>query len=244
MRMAVPRDGGNTHVLESMILAFLLLGAAYTVATLGGNARDTARPRAQLDNLAHDALTVLAGTRDANGTTLDTAITEALHCQRDATPDTTSCDGRRGQNLSLRVQYSLPTVAGYAIMLSNGMKASDVYRSLQPPGEAVAQRIDFVAHVAGVADNAARPFQHALALRRETLEARAAPHQQHAHLLLDLLHPGRQSRLGHAAGLGSAAEVFFTGQSQQEFELVDHGICFWVNYLGQFISFYWSKNRP
>ena len=85
------------------------------------------------------------------------------------------------------------------------------------------QRIDLLAHVAGVADNAPRPFQDAVAFGRETLETRAAPDQQNAHLLLDLLHPGRQGRLGDAAGLGGAAEMRLAGQRQQEFEFVDHG---------------------
>ena len=86
----------------------------------------------------------------------------------------------------------------------------------------MAQRIDLLAHVAGVADDAPRPVQHPFALGREALKARAAPHQQDAHLFLDLLHPGRQSRLGNAARLGSAAEMLLTGQRQQEFEFVNH----------------------
>ena len=77
------------------------------------------------------------------------------------------------------------------------------------------------AHRARVADDAARPVEHPLALRREALEARAAIDQQHAHLLLELLDAGRQGRLGHAAGLGGAAEMLFAGQRQQEIELVD-----------------------
>ena len=81
----------------------------------------------------------------------------------------------------------------------------------QPPGQAVAQRIDLLAHGAGVADDAARPVEHALALRREALEARAAVDQQHAHLLFELLDAGRQRRLGHAAGLGGAAEMLSRG---------------------------------
>ena len=58
----------------------------------------------------------------------------------------------------------------------------------------------------------------------EALEARAAVHQQHAHLLFELLHAGRQRRLGDAAGLGGAAEMLLAGQRQDEIELVDHAI--------------------
>ena len=77
------------------------------------------------------------------------------------------------------------------------------------------------AHRARVADDAARPVEHALAFRREALEARAAVDQQHAHRLLELLDSGRQRRLGDAAGLGGAAEMLLAGQRQEEFELID-----------------------
>ena len=93
----------------------------------------------------------------------------------------------------------------------------------QPPRQAVTQRVDLLAHGAAVADDPARPIQHALALRREALESRAAVHQQHAHLLLELLHARGQRRLRHAAGLRCTAEVLFAGEGQDEFELVDHG---------------------
>ena len=86
------------------------------------------------------------------------------------------------------------------------------------------ERIDLLAHRAGVADDAPGPFEHAFAFRGEALEARAAIHQQHAHLFFELLHAGRQGRLGHSAGLGGAAEVLLAGQRQDEIELVDH---FW-----------------
>ena len=46
--------------------------------------------------------------------------------------------------------------------------------------------------------------------------------QQHAHLLFELLHAGRERRLRHAAGLGGAAEMPFARQRQDEVELVDH----------------------
>ena len=36
--------------------------------------------------------------------------------------------------------------------------------------------------------------------------------------------PADKRRLGHAAGLGGAAEMLFAGQREEEFELVDHRI--------------------
>jgi hypothetical protein len=53
----------------------------------------------------------------------------------------------------------------------------------------VTQRVDFLAHGAGVADDAPRPVEHALTLRGEALKARAAVDQQHAHLFFEVLHP-------------------------------------------------------
>jgi hypothetical protein len=86
----------------------------------------------------------------------------------------------------------------------------------------VPQRVDLLAHRAAVADDAARPVEHALAFRGEAAEARAAVDQQHAHLLLELFDPRRQGRLRHPAGLRRAAEVPFPGERQDEVEFVDH----------------------
>ena len=90
-------------------------------------------------------------------------------------------------------------------------------------GQAVARRAHLLAHGAGVADDAARPDQHLLALRRQPLEARAAQHQHDAELVFKLLDRRRQRRLGDAARLRRAPEMLLLGQSDEEFQLVDHG---------------------
>ena len=46
--------------------------------------------------------------------------------------------------------------------------------------EAALERIDVLPHGAGVADDAARPFQHPLAFGRKAAKARAALHQKYA----------------------------------------------------------------
>ena len=90
-------------------------------------------------------------------------------------------------------------------------------------GEAALQRVDLLAHGARVADDAARPVEHALAFRGEALEARAALHQEHAERILELLDAGREGRLAHAAGLGRVTEMPLARERDHEFELVQHG---------------------
>ncbi len=92
----------------------------------------------------------------------------------------------------------------------------------QLAAQAAAQRLDLVAHGAAVADDAPRPFEHPFAFGREALEPRAAVDQQDAHLLFELLDPGRQGRLGHPARLGGMAEMLFSREGEDIFELVEH----------------------
>ena len=91
----------------------------------------------------------------------------------------------------------------------------------QPPGQAVTQRLELLPHGTGVAHDAPCPVEHPLALRGEALEAGPAIDQQHAHGFLELLDPGGQRGLGHAAGLGRAAEMPLARQRQKEFQLID-----------------------
>lgn len=95
-------------------------------------------------------------------------------------------------------------------------------RDLDVAGKALFQRADLLLHGARIADNAARPAQHALAFGRKAVEARAALHQQHPEHILELLDAGREGRLGHAASLRSAPEMPLVGERNQIFELVDH----------------------
>lgn len=61
-----------------------------------------------------------------------------------------------------------------------------------------------------IPDDAARSFRHLIALGLETPEAAAAIDQQHPEGIRDLRHLRRQSRLGHVARTGRAAEVIPT----------------------------------
>src|ERR1700733_13246900 len=88
-------------------------------------------------------------------------------------------------------------------------------------GETVLEGIDLLAHRAGVADNAPRPVERALPLRRKALAPRSALHQPDAEDFLELLEAGRHRRLGDAAGLGGAPEMTFLCQREQQFKLID-----------------------
>src|SRR5262245_45079776 len=95
-------------------------------------------------------------------------------------------------------------------------------RDADMAGKAFPQRVDLLAHGAGVADDAPRPVEHALAFRREALEARTPLHEQHTERILELLDAGRERRLTDAAGFGGVAEMPLARQRNDEFELLNH----------------------
>lgn len=132
------RDGGNLFVLEGILISLILLGAAYAVRSLHDAAVEDIRPRAELERLAHDMLTVLDGLDDGNGTSLlDLYLAEALHCALDASPSPDDCFGARSKNLSLKIDNYLPLGAGYALGVGNGLAVRDIYRSPLPQTESV-----------------------------------------------------------------------------------------------------------
>ena len=88
-------------------------------------------------------------------------------------------------------------------------------------GELVLEAVDLLPHRAGVADDAPRPVERALAFRRKALKARAALHQHDAEDFLELLEAGRHRRLGDAAGFRGPSEMPLLCERQQKFKLVD-----------------------
>jgi hypothetical protein len=82
--------------------------------------------------------------------------------------------------------------------------------------------IDLLPHRPRVADDAARPFQHAFAFRREPAEARSALHQHDAENVFQLLDARRQRGLADAACLGGTTEMALARERNDEFKLVDH----------------------
>lgn len=141
------RDEASVHVLEAIVLSLILLGAAYHVATLQADSIENDRPRAHLETVARDAMIVLGGLEDGNGSLLDQYLLEAYHCAAaavrasaagGATDDAAGqCDGRRSANLTLRLESYLPPGTGHAFGLDNGVEARDIYRSTLPAGETV-----------------------------------------------------------------------------------------------------------
>lgn len=132
------RDGANLFVLEGILISLILLGAAYAVRSLHESSSEDTRPRAELERLATDMLTVLAGLDDGNGTSLlDLYVMEAMHCGVDVQPSATDCYGTRSKNLTLKLDNYLPLGAGYAIGIGNGLGLREIYRSPLPEGESV-----------------------------------------------------------------------------------------------------------
>lgn len=130
------------YVLEAILVSMILLGAAYAVQSLQGTSLEQERPQNELERLVRDALVVLEGLDDGNGTSLlDLSLAEALHCAEDASPSTTDCDGGRSRNMSIKLESYLPRGAGYAFGIANGVTHRDIYRSPQPMGEAVSTSI-------------------------------------------------------------------------------------------------------
>lgn len=118
-------------------MGLLILGAAYAVSTLQQSSVEAVRPRTELERLIGDGITVLAGLEDNGTSLLDLYVAQALHCAVDASPSQDECDGRRSENLSIKVESYLPLGAGYAVGLGNGAAVREIYRSPLPQGEAV-----------------------------------------------------------------------------------------------------------
>ncbi|EGE56132.1 hypothetical protein RHECNPAF_7500102 [Rhizobium etli CNPAF512] len=91
-------------------------------------------------------------------------------------------------------------------------------------GKTAPRRAHFLSHGAGIADDAPRPLEHALPLRRQPLKPRPALHEHDAELILQLADGGRERRLRNPAFLRSAAEMLFIGKGDEEFQLVDHPV--------------------
>ena len=91
-------------------------------------------------------------------------------------------------------------------------------RKAKPSGESVTQGVHLLPHGAGITDDAARPFEHALAFRGKALETGPAVDQQNAKSFLELLHACRQCRLRHPAGFGRAAKMLLPSQGEQKFQ--------------------------
>lgn len=131
------------QALEAIMVALIILGAAYSVVTLRAAGGSHDKSRVNLGKLASDSLTVLGGLEDANGTLLDQAITGQFHCARDPVPSPTSCSAGRGDLLTEKLDHYLPAGTGYAVSLGNGVRAQELYRTGHPMGESVAADLSF-----------------------------------------------------------------------------------------------------
>ena len=78
--------------------------------------------------------------------------------------------------------------------------------------------------MAGIADDAAGPIEHAFAFRGKALETGAAIDQQNAERFLELLQPRRQGGLSDTTTVGRAAKMLLARQSEQKFKLVEQSL--------------------
>lgn len=139
------RDEGHLQVLEAMLVTLVLLGSIFAVMQfrLPANPRDSAR--ASIQDQAVDALVVLQGLGEDNGTALELALAEALHCRLSPAPPQDSCLGARGRNLSLKLDSYLPHGAAYMVGLGNGGAVRELWRDALPIGEAVEAKLPVAA---------------------------------------------------------------------------------------------------
>lgn len=137
-------DHAHLQVLEAILVTLVMLGAAYAVVTLRVPASETDRTRERLEQTARDALTVLAGLSEANGSMLDLGVTESIHCDRDGASPGVACHGNRSSNLSFRLESYLPKGAGYALLLGNGVGERELFRQGVPSGEAVSASFSYL----------------------------------------------------------------------------------------------------
>lgn len=130
------REDGHVQVLEAMIVTLLLLGSVFTVMTLRTPGFSGERIEAGLTSSATDALMILAGLRDENGSLLEVGFSEALHCKLDPSPSATSCTNGRGNILQSKLNSYLPGGSSTMLGLSNGAATREIWRDESPLGSA------------------------------------------------------------------------------------------------------------
>ena len=120
------RDEGNTHVLEAVIIATIMISAVAYVATFDVPPAPAGSARELLQQKTDDALNILYDTPMSSTKGNNALSVFLLECmQGDCT------------NLTTRMDNLLPEGAEYAIYVSNGVRTFPVYVTRQPGGEAV-----------------------------------------------------------------------------------------------------------
>ena len=85
------------------------------------------------------------------------------------------------------------------VKVSTIARAVGIARKAKPSGKSVTEGVHLLPHGAGITDDAARPFEHALAFRGKALETGPAVDQQNAKSFLELLHACRHGRPSYTA---------------------------------------------
>lgn len=120
-------DSGSIHVLETVIVAAIMVSAVAYVATFEAPAKPPGPARANLEQVAQDALTVLYDTPVTDSSLGDNALSVYLaQCMQG------DCDELTG-----KLDRIVPQGAKYAVFVSNGYETFPVFLENQPAGEAV-----------------------------------------------------------------------------------------------------------
>lgn len=121
------RDEGNTHVLEAVIIASIMLSAVAFVATFENPVSGSTPTRELLSAKATDAIQILIDTPVKNSTFGDNLLSVLLaHCMQG------NCTA-----LTAKLDRLLPLGTSYALYVSNGYETYPVYVTRSPSGEAV-----------------------------------------------------------------------------------------------------------
>jgi hypothetical protein len=92
----------------------------------------------------------------------------------------------------------------------------------------IAQRFNLLLQRRPVVEDDVGPFEDALAVPGQSVEALATLDDRHTELLLELTDSARERRLRHVTGLRGAGEVLLAGERHQILQLADVHLTFSV----------------
>lgn len=127
MKLRKRNDSANTQVLETVVIASIMVSAVAFVATFETPPNGSAPTRDLLQKQAEDALKIL----------YDTPVPESSFGTNALSAYVAECLQNECDNLSARLDRLLPSGASYALYVSNGHATYPILITKEPSGEAV-----------------------------------------------------------------------------------------------------------